>query len=306
MTTTYDASTIKRARRTKAEIAGFRQSIHAIVEANRPCSARQVYYLGIGVLWDKDTGGKRRNYNQVVHNLGVMRETGMLPWGWITDGTRYRRIPTMFDSLEDALERWQESYRRDLWSTQPRRVEVWAESDSVSGIIDSVTRTLGVGLFSCRGQASKTFAQDSAAEYAEVGKPVTICYVGDWDPSGLAITRSLEERLVRYSKGAVPIELERVALTVEDVRSGGLTTHEVNTADQNHKRYAETCRELGLDPNVSTEVEALAPATLRDRLEGRLYELVDNAEAWNATIDYERAEREQLRGFTTGGLSPVE
>jgi hypothetical protein len=222
-------------RRTKVQMEELRTGIYEIVETNRPCSVRQVYYVGIGRLWDKDTGGSRTAYQDVVRNIGVMRERGMLPWSWITDATRYVRIATMFDSIEDAARRWAESYRRDLWSLQPRRVEVWAESDSVAGILDPVTRPLGVGLFSCRGQASKVFAHDSARDYVAAGKLVTVLYVGDWDPTGLAIPRSLEDRLRRYSDHAVPIDFQRLAVTAEDVATGRFTSHHVNRADKNYR-----------------------------------------------------------------------
>lgn len=272
----------------------LRTAIRSLARDSRPCSVRQIYYLGIGTLWDKDTGGSRRNYNKVVRELGIMRETGMLPWDWITDATRYVRVATMYDSMDQAIRRTAEEYRRDLWSTQPRRVEVWAESDSISGVVDPVTRALGVGLFSCRGQASKDFAHSAAVQYVAARKPVTVLYVGDWDPSGLAIPRSLEERLTHYSGGSVPIDFRRCALTLDDVRDGGLTQHDANRDDKSYRRYAETCQEFGLDPTLSTEVEALSPAVLRDRLETQIYALVDDATRWNATVAAEESERNVL------------
>lgn len=298
----YGASRIKRVRRTKAEMEDFRAQIYQLAEANQPCSCRQVYYLGIGTLWDKDSGGSRRNYNKVVYELGVMREAGNLPWGWITDATRYRRIPTMYNSWEEAAQRTAEHYRRDLWAVQPRHVEVWAESDSISGVIDPVTRALGVGLFSCRGQASKTFVWSSTQQYRATGKPVSVLYVGDWDPSGLAISRSLHERLREYSE-RWPISFSRVALTAADIGRGELTSHAVNRQDKNYRRYAEECRTVGLDPDVVTEVEALPPPVLRARLEERLYDLVEDAEQWNATLAAEESEKQDLFARLMGGTS---
>jgi hypothetical protein len=288
------ASTIKRSRRTKVEMAEFRAAIYSLAETNRPCSVRQIYYLGIGKLWEKDTGGSRRNYNSVVRELGVMREQDILPWDWITDATRYVRIATMYDSMEQAIRRTAEEYRRDLWSLQPRRVEVWAESDSISGVVDPVTRPLGVGLYSCRGQSSKDFAHSAADMYQAIGKPVTVLYVGDWDPSGLAISRSLEERLIRYSRGVVPIDFRRCALTPGDVAFGDLVSHDANRDDRNYQRYSEECHRLFLDPTTATEVEALPPQRLRERLESQIYNLVDDPDRWNATLAAEESERDVL------------
>lgn len=298
MASVYEASTIRqqqRVRRTKAEIMSLRNAIYEIMEANRPCSSRQVYYMGIPRLWEKDTGPRRKNYMDVNRNLGVMRETGLLPWGWLTDSTRYVRIATMFDSADEALEKCAEFYRRDLWSRQPRRVEVWAESDSTASLVESVTRKLGVGLFSCRGQAGKEFVHASAQTYRHLGKPVTILYLGDWDPSGLAIPRSLEGRLNDYSDGEVSIEFRRLAVTAADVASGEFEMHAVNDEDRNIAKFKMACFEAGVSSKLAMEVEAIPPPLLRDRVESALYELVEDPGVWNATLAAEESEREILR-----------
>lgn len=291
-----------RTRRTKVEMTTFRKALYTIVETNKPCSVRQVYYVGAGRLWEKDQGQSRSSYNDVVRNLGVMRESGELPWGWLVDTGRYVRIDKMYESVEDALNRMQEHYRRNLWATQPRRVEVWAESDSTSMLVEDVTRKLGVGLFSCKGQAGKEFAYSSAQEYLKIKKPVTILYLGDWDPSGLAIPRSLEERLNRYSNGAVDITFQRLAVTPEQIREYDLQTHEVNTDDSSYKRFAEECRFVGL-AEQAVEVEAIEPPVLRRIVEDQLYGLIEDAAGWNAVIDYEEAEQAQLQHLAASGWS---
>lgn len=278
----------------------FRQAIFEIVQRNHPCSVRQVYYVGIPRLWDKDRAGSRSSYNDVVRNLGVMRESGEIPWGWITDATRYVRIDAMFDSAQDALDTWQAMYRRDLWSQQPRRIEVWAESDSTASLVETVTRTLGVGLYSCRGQASKEFAHSAATKYRQLDKPVTILYLGDWDPSGLAIPRSLEERLNRYSNDEIDIEFRRFCIAPHQITQYELQTHDVNTDDRSFRRFAEECDLVGLAPDTAVEVEAMPPPALRDLLESALYDLVEDAETWNGTLAAEESERAGFAALAAG------
>jgi hypothetical protein len=275
----------------------LRDAIYDIAAANHPCSVRNIYYCGIGDLWEKDTGGKRTNYNRVCQLVGDMRERDMLPWVWITDATRWVRIDEMFDSVADAVQEWTEHYRRDLWAMQPLRVEVWAESDSIVGQMQPVTRRLGVPLYSCRGQASKTFAYTAAEVWRSIDKPVVVIYVGDWDPTGLAIPKSLEERLLRYSDGEIDVVFYRLAVTAEDVRSETvrepLQRHEVNTKDPNHKSFVEECRAEGLDPTESVEVEAVRPPLLRFWLEQEIMNLADT-EQWHATLAAEESERTLL------------
>lgn len=292
---TYLASPTKRRRRTKVEMEAFRTALLEIVEQVQPCSVRQVYYVGIGRLYGKGDA----EYDSVVRELGILRERGDLPWEWISDHTRLRRIDTMYDSVQDALARTAEHYRRDLWSLQPRRVEVWCESDSIGGVLAAVTRPLGIALLAARGQSSKTFVRDSAEEYRRIGKPVTVLYVGDWDPSGLAIDRSVKERLDRYTEDAVEIDFRRIAVTSEQIRELDLTAHAINDRDTSARRFAETCAEEAL-PVEAVEVEAIPPNVLRSLLEGEIYGLVEDPDTWNATLAAEESER-ALFGELAGG-----
>ena len=282
----------KRTRRTKAQMQAIREGIVDLAQDHQPCTVRQIYYLGIGRYWDKDTGRSRKHYDTVVRYAGDLREAGDLPGGWIADNTRWVRQDTMYYSAADALDRWAESYRRDLWAAQPRRVEVWCESDSIAGVIDRVTRPSGVGLFVARGQASKTFVYEAVQSYRHIGKPVSIIYVGDWDPSGLAIPLSVEERIQRYGDDDLDLEFERIAVTASDVASGDLIGHSANMRDSNYRRFADHCRVMGLDPQTAVEVEAIPPERLRQRVRDALDVLAGDVDAWNATIAAERSERE--------------
>lgn len=296
-------NTVVRKRRTNAELDDVKSEIFSIAKANQPCSSRSIYYIGIGRLWEKDVNKKRTVYQRVNRWIGEMRENGELPWPWITDSTRLVRIPNMYDSYEEALRETAAFYRRDLWSRQPLRLEVWCESDSVGAMLHPVTSTMGVGLFSCRGQAGKGFVHESVQDWRRSGKPVTILYVGDWDPSGHAIPRSLEERLRRYSNDEIEIDFQRFAVTPEQIIEYGLQTHDVNTADRNYRRFAADCALVGLAPQDAVEVESMPPLVLRGLLERALLELVEDADSWNATIAAEESEREILRNMTFGGAT---
>ena len=51
------------ARRTKPQMEAVRAALYAIVESYLPCSVRQVYYIGCGRLWEKDSGGSLTSRN---------------------------------------------------------------------------------------------------------------------------------------------------------------------------------------------------------------------------------------------------
>ena len=90
MSGAYPASRIKRKRSTKAEVETRRRELFDIVREMFPMSVRGVYYQAtVRSLVEKTEGG----YDKVQHDLVLMRRAGDLPYGWITDNTRWQRKP---------------------------------------------------------------------------------------------------------------------------------------------------------------------------------------------------------------------
>lgn len=289
---------VQASRRGRPRNEQIRDQVAALVLENRPATVRQIYYLGIGRYWEKDTNGDRSAYNKVCRLIGEMREEGRIPWGWIADNTRWVRQQQMFSDVDSAFERWAGTYRRDRWQSQYDHVEVWCESDSIAGVINPITRPLGIGLYVCRGQSSKTFVYEAVETYRSLPEDkqcVVVLYVGDHDCSGIAIPRSIEERIARYGDDELPeVYFKRVAVRPDDVAGGTLQTHAINRKDTNYRRFTEYCRENGLNPDVAIEVEALPPAVLRDRLRNEIESYIDD-DAWVAEAAAEESEQEILR-----------
>ncbi|MFJ9417851.1 hypothetical protein ACIRPT_27385 [Streptomyces sp. NPDC101227] len=104
-------------------------------------------------------------------------------------------------------------------------------------------------------------------------------------------------RMERYGNGELDLDFRQIAITADDVRSGRLTTHDVNTRDVNFARYREECLREDIDPHVAVEVEALAPGLLRSRLNDAIEAMVDDVRQWNIEFRTEEAERELLRSL---------
>ncbi|MFB7865424.1 hypothetical protein [Streptomyces sp. NPDC056069] len=107
----------------------------------------------------------------------------------------------------------------------------------------------------------------------------------------------MAERMQRYGNGELDLDFRQIAITADDVRSGRLATHDVNTRDVNYARYREECLREGLDPTISVEVEALRPGLLRERLSEEIEGLVDDIRRWNIESRAEEADRELLRAL---------
>ena len=280
----------------------LRSAILDLIEmSGPPLTVRQVHYVGISHrLWEKDTDSRQRNYRKVIYNLGDMRESGTLPWDWIADNTRWVREPEMYGSAGEALEVMAALYRRNYWDTQPIRVEVWVESDSLASFVSPITERYGLPLFACRGQASKTYVHGAAQTAAAIGKPVVILYVGDWDPTGTAIDLSVAERLERYGDGRISLEVERIAVTAAQVPGLVTSSHRLNHKDTNTARFLDLCDRHGL-PHQAVEAEAIEPRELRRLLRDAIEGCILDRDAWQAMRAYEEQERDLLAGLAAGG-----
>ena len=124
-----------------------------------------------------------------------MRKAGELPYDWLADNTRSQRKLRTYDGIEDALESTARFYRKDLWSTADRYVEIWLEKDALAGVVLPVTSTYDVPLMVARGYASLSFLH-TAAEYIDsLDIPAHIYHLGDFDPSGVNAGEKIEQTL---------------------------------------------------------------------------------------------------------------
>jgi hypothetical protein len=89
----------------------------------------------------------------------------------------------------------------------------------------------------------------------------TIAFFGDWDPSGLDIERVTREIMV-------PVRVERVALTLEQVRQFDLPPRPAKPKDRRTPKFIERH-----GPNTF-EIEAMDPRILRQITERAIRRLV--------------------------------
>src|SRR4029077_12403481 len=140
--------------------------------------------------------------------LREAREDGTIPWDWIVDETRrLERVSTWANPAEYARCVAQ-SYRRDFWDQQPVRVEVWSEKGTVRGVLQPVLDEYGVGFRVMHGFSGATTIYDVAQDGDR--RPLIVLYVGDYDPSGLYMSRhDLPDRLRKY--GGYHVMITRIA-----------------------------------------------------------------------------------------------
>ena len=212
---------LKRTRRTKAQMEAIRAAIFSELEETHPQTVRHVFYRMTTL--DVVPKQEKLGYQTVKIQLLNMRKNGRVPWHWIADATRWQRKPTSYGSLEEALKRTAEFYRRDIWRQAEHYVEVWCESDSIAGIIMEVTAEYDVPLMVSRGFSSATYLWEAARSITAVGKPVYLYYFGDWDPSGKIIPEVIERELRGHAPNA-EIHFNRIAITPQQIQDLELPT----------------------------------------------------------------------------------
>lgn len=243
-------------------------------------TVRQVFYrlVSLGMIQKSEA-----EYRNVVSRLLTrMRRDGEIPYGWIADHTRWIRQPTLFDSMEDALRRTAAHYRRNLWQNQGTYVEVWCEKDALAGVLYQETAVWGVPLMVVRGYSSHSYLYEVAEHTRAMGKRTVIYYFGDHDPSGVDAQRFAEKELRRHAEG-LPIEFHRVAVTPEQIAEWQLPTRPTKQSDTRSRGFE----------GESVELDAIAPATLRQLVEDCILRHIDSR-AYQVTQAAERSERELL------------
>jgi hypothetical protein len=136
-----------------------------------------------------------------------------------------------------------------------------------------------------RGYASLSFLHSAAACMSELGKPVYIYHLGDFDPSGINAGEKIEETL-REMAPKTEIVFERIAVTPQQIESLMLPTRPTKRSDTRARNFGD----------ISVELDAIEPDTLRglvrEAIERHLpyeqYEILRTAEA---------SERKMLNGL---------
>jgi hypothetical protein len=246
-------------------------------------TVRQVFYaLEVQGLVAKTEGGYRQVQAQVLR----MRRDGLLPWEFITDGTRWQRKPDSFDNVKDFMGHMARTYRRDLWWAQGKRIEIWLEKDALADIVVDVTSKWDVPLMVSRGQSSATFLWNAAqaAKLAwEAEQVETFVYaLYDRDAGGRRAARAIETELPNYAAG-VPIHFELLAVTDGQIERWNLPMRPAKASDPEAAKFT----------GPAVELDAIPPDKLVEIVESAIVEHID-PHAWQVEQAVEREERAGL------------
>ena len=174
---------------------------------------RQAYYqlVARGYIPNNE-----RSYKNIGNLINDGRLAGLIDWYSITDRTRNLRSNSHWDNPADVIASARYSYLLNKWDGQPNYVEVWVEKDALVDIVGQACRPLDTPYFSCRGYTSQSEMWSAAQRFIsqDYRDNRVIIHLGDHDPSGIDMTRDIQERLQMFG---ADVYVKRVALTMNQI-----------------------------------------------------------------------------------------
>lgn len=252
-----------------------------LLAARQPDTVRGVMYAVVSVGWLPDTSAK--SYGKVQRLLDKLRKRGVIPFPWVVDNIRSTMKPSSWSGLSDFADVVANAYRKDFWASLPDYLTIIVEKDTVAGRIYPVTREYDVPLNPLRGFSSTSFAWSIAQHWQRIDKPIHVLYIGDHDPAGRAIERSIKAALREY--GGRDFTWKRLAVEPEHFEQFNMIPLKPKAKDRNRQafiaEYGERC----------AEVEAIPADALRDMVKQAIEAFIP-AEQWAKLKAIEQKEKQ--------------
>ena len=282
--TIYRAGTLKRNRRTDAQVAQLDQQIIDVLKEDHPQSVRHVFYRMTDPRLPEPVEKSDRGYRHVQARCVALRRSGRVRYSWFADLSRRGYYVNTFDDASDFISRMKGLYRADLWCDADVRCEVWCESRSIASILMDDCDELAVSLFPCGGFSSLSFVHSAAEEHnaSADDRPLQILYVGDYDPAGVLIDVSLEKELREHLRPDIDLRFDRIGINPEQISAYDLPTKPRKETDKRSQHIS-----------FSVEAEAMPARILRGILRDRIESLLP-AFALSVAKVAEQEERKQL------------
>lgn len=228
---------------------------------------RQVYYQLVARGY---ISNNERSYKNTGNLINDGRLAGLIDWNSITDRTRNLRKNGHWETPADVIKSAKYSYLLNKWEGQQNYIEVWVEKDALVDVIGQVCDPLDVPFFSCRGYTSQSEMWTAAQRFRNQRKrgQRIIIHLGDHDPSGIDMTRDIQDRLNLFG---ADVHVKRVALTMEQINMYNPPPNPAKISDSRASKYIE---EYG---DESWELDALEPRVITTLIQNEVTTYRDDA-----------------------------
>jgi hypothetical protein len=257
---------------------------------------RQLYYQ---LVAGDHIPNNQREYKKIGNVVNKGRLAGFIDWNMIEDRVRNPKENTHWRNPKHILDAAVNGYYESRWKYQNEYVEVWCEKDAVSNIIQPVCSKWDVIFMANRGYSSQSALYEAGKRFEAAhfeGKYLHLIYLGDHDPSGMDMTRDVEDRMnlfLGYREEAeedIPIVVDRIALNMPQIK---LYNPPENPAKQTDSRFEVYADQYG---DASWELDALQPSVLEQVVDDAVEAHVDHA-LWDKAVDLEAASKQTLQNI---------
>jgi hypothetical protein len=282
---------------------------------------RQLYYQFVS----RDIiPNNMRSYKRLGSIIDDARMGGLLDWDHIVDRTRNLRSNSHWVDPNEIIKGASRSFMLDRWFSQPTRVEVWVEKEALAEVVQRAAEEFDCAWFCCRGYTSSSemwAAAQRLGGYISRGQDVVVLHLGDHDPSGIdmsrdiqdrlrkfiftdfyqrgkydssyasyeAIGKLIEERLLAFDETRTPsgwggLEVHRIALNMDQVQEYDPPPNPAKLTDSRAEKYVD---EFGPE---SWELDALEPQVLNELITSHIETYVRrdlyDARRWEEIVEF--------------------
>lgn len=259
-------------------IAHAHKIIEEYMAAGYTLTLRQLYYQFVA----RDLiANKQTEYKRLGSVINDARLAGLIDWSAIEDRTRNLESLPHWDGPGEIVRACSKQFRYDKWQDQPYRIEVWVEKEALAGVFERVCRSLDIPYLACRGYMSQSEMWRAAVRLSHYAKGTTpeslgpvnprqktiILHFGDHDPSGIDMTRDIQNRLQVLDDWNT--DVRRIALNMDQVEEYNPPPNPAKLTDARADAYV---REYGYE---SWELDALEPAILEQLVRDEVDKVLD-------------------------------
>lgn len=194
----------------------------------------------------------------------------------------------MGESSREIIISAADEYAIDTRADQDDYVEVWVEKDALVGVIERACEPLDISYLSCRGYVSQSAMWRAAMRFRrkeQNGQGTIMLHLGDHDPSGIDMTRDIQDRLAMFGSEVL---VKRIALSMKQVKKYKPPPNPAKTTDSRYESYIE---KYGED---SWELDALDPRVINDLITNQAGNYTDE-ERRDILIEKQERDRQELR-----------
>jgi hypothetical protein len=245
---------------------------------------RQIYYRFVAAALIPNS---QKEYKKLGSIINDGRMAGLIDWNAIEDRGRNLNTIPAWSNPADIIRAAANGYAIDLWEGQEYRVEVFVEKQALESVIENAAQPLACASYACKGYMSQSEmwrAANRFKNYSERGYKSVIIHLGDHDPSGVDMTRDIDDRL--YVFGA-KVKVERIALNMDQIEKYDPPANPAKLTDTRANDY------IALHGDESWELDALEPSVLHKLIQDTIRKYMD-VDMFDARKEQQEEERKQL------------